>query len=60
MLHDRPPALSDVAHACGYYDHAHLVRDFQAFLGCSPTTWLDEEFRNIQAGGHHHGEALSA
>ena len=60
VLHDRQPALSDIAHACGYYDHAHLVRDFQAFLGCSPTTWLDEEFRNIQAGGHHHGEALTA
>jgi AraC-like DNA-binding protein len=60
VLQGRRPALSEVAHACGYYDHAHLVRDFQAFLGCSPTTWLAEEGRNIQAGGHHHGEGLTA
>ncbi|HEX6151858.1 helix-turn-helix domain-containing protein [Nocardioides sp.] len=55
-----PSGFTEVAHACGYYDHAHLVRDFQAFLGCSPTTWLAEEGRNIQAGGHHHGEGLNA
>lgn len=55
-----PTGLTQVAHACGYYDHAHLVRDFQAFLGCSPTEWVAEEVRNIQAGGHHHGEDLTA
>ena len=60
VLHGRQPALADIAQECGYYDHAHLVRDFQAFLGCSPTEWLAEEGRNIQAGGHHHGEGLTA
>lgn len=32
--------LSGIAHACGYYDHAHLDRDFQDFAGCSPTHYL--------------------
>jgi AraC-like DNA-binding protein len=32
--------LSEIAHACGYYDHAHLDRDFQDFAGCSPTHYL--------------------
>jgi len=59
-LRGDPTGLTEVAHECGYYDHAHLVRDFQDFLGCSPTAWLAEEGRNIQAGGHHHGEELTA
>lgn len=42
--------LTDVATAAGYYDHAHLTRDFGDFLGCSPTAWIVEEFGNIQAG----------
>jgi AraC-like DNA-binding protein len=29
-----------VAVDCGYYDQAHLIHDFQAFSGFSPTTYL--------------------
>ena len=29
-----------VAHECGYYDQAHLVRDFQRFAGRAPATLL--------------------
>jgi AraC-like DNA-binding protein len=43
------PSLADLAACCGYYDQAHLDREFAALAGCPPTTWLAREFRNIQA-----------
>ena len=55
-----PLGLTEIAHERGYYDHAHLVRDFREFAGVSPTGWLVEEFGNIQAGGHRNGEDLVA
>ena len=38
----RAPASSwaEIAHACGYYDQSHLVRDFQRFAGRAPGTLL--------------------
>ncbi|MEJ3748684.1 helix-turn-helix domain-containing protein [Actinomycetes bacterium KLBMP 9797] len=44
--------LADVAAATGYYDQAHLTREFVRFAGVPPRAWLTEEFRNLQAGGH--------
>ncbi len=44
----QPPALADLAVACGYYDQAHLAREFRALAGCPPSQWLAEEFRNVQ------------
>ncbi len=41
--------LAELAAAFGYFDQAHLDRDFGLLAGCSPTTWVAEEFRNIQA-----------
>ncbi|MBD3005240.1 helix-turn-helix domain-containing protein [Streptomyces sp. 5-10] len=52
----RAPDLARVAADCGYFDHSHLVRDFRQYTGVSPTAWLAEECRNIQAGGHLYGE----
>jgi AraC-like DNA-binding protein len=44
--------LARVAATTGHYDQAHLTREFVAFAGVPPRTWLAEEFRNIQDGGH--------
>jgi len=41
--------LAELAAAFGYFDQAHLDRDFGLLAGCSPTTWVAEEFRNFQA-----------
>ena len=54
---EQTPDLAGVAAACGYYDQSHLDREFREHLGTSPTGWLVEEHRNVQAGGHRNGEA---
>ncbi len=41
--------LADLAATCGYFDQAHLAREFRALAGCPPSQWLAEEFRNVQA-----------
>jgi transcriptional regulator GlxA family with amidase domain len=42
------PGLADVALACGYYDQAHLNRDWRELAGCAPGTWLAEELPSVQ------------
>ena len=42
-------ALAGLAAECGYYDQAHLAREFRELAGCPPSTWLAEEFRNVQS-----------
>ena len=42
--------LADLAADCGYFDQAHLAREFRVLAGCPPSQWLAEEFRNVQAG----------
>ena len=44
-----PPSLASLAADCGYYDQAHLAREFRELAGCAPSAWLAEEFRNVQA-----------
>jgi AraC-like DNA-binding protein len=43
----RHPA-ADVAVRCGYSDQAHLSREWSALAGCTPSTWLREEFPFLQ------------
>jgi len=47
----RRPPLAAIAHDCGFFDQSHLTRDFRRFTGTSPTAYLAEEFRKIQAQG---------
>jgi AraC-like DNA-binding protein len=37
------PELAALAAACGYYDQAHLAREFRALAGCPPSRWVAEE-----------------
>jgi AraC-like DNA-binding protein len=45
----RPAALADLAASRGYFDQAHLAREFRDLAGCAPSVWLAEELRNVQA-----------
>ena len=44
-----PTELAALAASCGYFDQAHLARDFAGFAGLPPSRWLSAEFRNVQA-----------
>ncbi len=45
------PTLADVAAACGYADQAHMVHEWHALAGASPTAWLEAEvFPFLQDG----------
>ncbi|WP_432971791.1 helix-turn-helix domain-containing protein [Dactylosporangium sp. CA-233914] len=41
--------LAELAVACGYYDQAHLTREFAALAGLPPARWWAAEFRNVQS-----------
>ena len=43
--------VAQVAAACGYYDQAHLDRNFSELAGCSPSAWLAEELPSFQDDG---------
>jgi AraC-like DNA-binding protein len=40
--------LATLALDTGYYDQAHLAREFRALAGCSPSRWLADEFSFVQ------------
>jgi AraC-like DNA-binding protein len=42
--------LADVAAGAGYFDQAHLAREFHALAGCSPSQWMADEIGFVQAG----------
>ncbi len=45
----QPVVLAAFAAESGYYDQAHLARDFRELAGCSPSVLLAQELRNVQA-----------
>lgn len=37
------PTLAEIATRCGYYDQAHLAREWVHLAGCPPSAWLVSE-----------------
>lgn len=50
MMENTPPFVStaEVAVTCGYYDQAHLHREFSALAGCSPTELMAGDLPIVQ------------
>ncbi len=48
IIADQRPGLAQVATACGYYDQAHLTREWHALAGCSPKAWIARELPFLQ------------
>ncbi|MGH3588227.1 MAG: helix-turn-helix domain-containing protein [Pseudonocardia sp.] len=40
--------LAEVSQRCGYADQAHLTNEWRSMAGCTPRTWLVEEFPFLQ------------
>lgn len=40
------PSLADTAASCGFFDQAHLTREWQALAGMTPTEWLATESKD--------------
>jgi AraC-like DNA-binding protein len=48
MLKAHSRQLVDVALSCGYYDQAHMTREWQALAGSSPRQWIAQEMPFLQ------------
>ena len=48
LIADKRLSLADVAISCGYYDQAHLTREWHALAGCSPKAWIVRELPFLQ------------
>jgi|RhiMethySRZTD1v2_1073278.scaffolds.fasta_scaffold12756_7 AraC-like DNA-binding protein len=47
-LKAQPRQLADVALSSGYYDQAHMTREWQALAGLSPRQWIARELPFLQ------------
>jgi AraC-like DNA-binding protein len=54
------PGLADVAVRAGFYDQAHLHREWRELAGCTPSRWLAEEFPSVHDSGPDRGALLTA
>jgi AraC-like DNA-binding protein len=43
-----PCHLAEVALSCGYFDQAHLTREFRELAGMTPTAWRNEQLPSVQ------------
>lgn len=50
LLRDvRPQSLAEISARCGYYDQAHMAREWRDFAGAAPSVWrASEEFAFVQ------------
>jgi len=42
IAHRHDASWAQIAHDCGYYDQAHLIRDFQRYAGRAPNSLLQD------------------
>src|SRR5258708_1155094 len=47
-IKDERPSLAHVAAKCGYFDQAHMAREWKALAGCSPRGWIARELPFLQ------------
>jgi AraC-like DNA-binding protein len=48
LIMDERPSLAYVAASCGYFDQAHMTREWSALAGCSPRAWISSELPFLQ------------
>jgi AraC-like DNA-binding protein len=49
------PGLAEVATRAGFYDQAHLHREWRELTGCTPSRWLAEELPSVHDSGPESG-----
>jgi AraC-like DNA-binding protein len=52
------PGLAEVAARAGFYDQAHLHREWRELAGCTPSRWIAEEFPSVH-DSKRYGSACS-
>jgi AraC-like DNA-binding protein len=58
LIRDERPSLAHLAVECGYFDQAHMTREWKALAGCSPRAWIARELpflQDYEIGGRDNG-----